>query len=173
MTEHLSYILQSLTWLKALSSPESQIPDPLTISGNRLLHFSVAGNARIPLSGQSGFSLIEILVAFSIAAAALVLLFTIQARATTAAILAGEYTGAVIIAESKLQAAGIRGVLDNSGYHGREGPYRWSVLEEEYPDTSVFESPIKLKKIVIKISWQNRGRARSISLQTLQPDFTP
>jgi len=120
---------------------------------------------------HGGFSLLEILVAFAIAATALALLYQIQIRAATAAILAGEYAEAVVIAESRLQAAGIDGTADGGENYGQENKYQWTVQEEEYPDISEFESRLRLKKIVVEVSWQNRGHTRAVVLQTIKPAF--
>jgi len=56
---------------------------------------------------ERGFSLLEVLVAFSIFSVAIAIIYQIYAKGSTAAILAEEYATAVAIAESRLATATI------------------------------------------------------------------
>lgn len=121
-----------------------------------------------------GFTLLEVLVAFSITALALGVMYRIYAKGTTSAILGKEYAEAVNIAESKLAAAGVEESLDNGVSSGTENnKYEWqiSVDDYEYNDDgdNGFEQPLQLKEIELLVSWDSLGKHRSINLHTLRP----
>lgn len=124
---------------------------------------------------QSGFTLIEVLVAFSITALALGILFQIYAKGTTAAILGNEYNQATAIAESKIASLGITEELETLAQSGTEnGKYHWQIEVQDYAtDTPAFVSPVSLKQVTLKVYWESRGHTRSISLNTLKPFIEP
>lgn len=77
---------------------------------------------------QQGFSLLEILIAFSILAFSLTVLLNIFSGGLRRTIVSEEYQQAVIIAQSKLAAAGVEEVLDNGMQSGDiEKRFFWSV----------------------------------------------
>lgn len=122
----------------------------------------------------TGFSLIEVLVAFSITAVALGIIFNIYAKGTTAAILGEEYAQAVAIAESRLAVLGISEELENTEIHGTDNDkYHWTISVNDYTDQTVsdFTSPLELRKVTVEVNWESRGKSRSIQLQTLKPSF--
>ena len=124
--------------------------------------------------GHRGFTLLEVLVAFSITALALGVMYRIYANGTTAAILGKEYAAAVGIAESKLADAGVDESLDNDYSSGTENnKYRWQMTIREYqaPDAqdSGFQPPLRMKEIDLVVSWNSLGKQRTISLHTMRP----
>ena len=122
---------------------------------------------------QSGFSLLEVLVAFSITAVALGVLYQIYAKGSTAAILAGEYAEALSIAESKLAGAAVNSAL--SGFHFRarsQDKYDWEILAEDYgADYKVANSSWTYSPALVSVgvSWHSQGKLRRVHLQTLKP----
>ena len=121
-----------------------------------------------------GFSLIEILVAFSIAALSLTIIFQLYASGTTSGILGNEYTRAIAIAQSRMEMIGT--VEDFQGY-SRSGiesdKFYWNITVDEYDPAGSNPDPprIELKAVSITVTWDSRGQERSITLQTLKPYF--
>lgn len=82
---------------------------------------------------QQGFSLLEILIAFSILAFSITILLNIFSGGLRRAMVSEEYQQAVIIAQSKLAAAGVEEELDNGEQSGDiEEKYFWSVQMEAF-----------------------------------------
>lgn len=122
---------------------------------------------------QSGFSLLEVLVAFSITAVTLGILYQVYARGSTAAILAGEYAEALSIAESKLAGAAVNGFLSGFHYQGRSlDKYDWEIRTEAYgADFNAASSSWTYSPALVSVgvSWHSRGKLRRVDLQTLKP----
>ena len=123
----------------------------------------------------SGFSLIEVLVAFSITAVSLGLIFQIYAKGNRAVVLAEEYAQALAIAESKLAGASVPDALAGLDTQGRENDrYNWEIriedyiLEEQNPDLRLAYA---LHSVDVAVSWQSRGKSHRVDLQTLKPAF--
>ena len=119
-----------------------------------------------------GFSLLEILVTFSIAALTLGVLFQIYAKGTTAAILGEEYAQAIVIAESRLAELSVRENLDKTGESGRENnKYDWEVTVEDFIDEEDlgFTPTLLLKQVEVTVAWNSAGKRRAIHLQSLKP----
>lgn len=122
---------------------------------------------------QSGFSLLEVLVAFSITAVTLGILYQIYAKGTTAAILAGEYAEALSIAESKLAGAAVNGALSGFHYQGKsQDKYDWEIWTEAYgADFNAAGSSWTYSPALVSVgvSWHSQGKLRRVDLQTLKP----
>ena len=126
---------------------------------------------------QSGFSLLEVLVAFSITAVTLGILYQVYAKGSTAAILAGEYAEAVSIAESKLAGAAVNGALPDFGFQGRvQDKYDWEIRTEEYgADFEAANSSwtYSLLLVSVGVSWDSRNKLNRVDLKTLKPVVRP
>ena len=120
-----------------------------------------------------GFSLIEVLVAFSITAVSLGLIFQIHAKGAGATVLAKEYAEALTIAESKLAAASAPDALRGFARQGRENDkYNWELRIQDYaPEGQVpdLQPAYTLHSVDVAVSWQSRGQLRRVDLQTLKP----
>ena len=126
----------------------------------------------IDKKASCGFSLLEVLVAFTIAAVLLGVISQIYARGTAAALLGEEYTQAVVIAQSKLAMARRFASLNTSGSEGVEhGRYHWTLVIEDYTDgvTSQIDSSLHLKAISVEVSWKSNGKLRVIKFHSLKP----
>lgn len=125
---------------------------------------------------QRGFSLIEILVAFSIAAVSLTVIFQIYAKGTTAAILGEEYAQAIAIAESRLAEAGGASGANAQELSGIENEkYNWRIQIDDFipPEPSDFEEKLRLINVSVEVSWQAREKQRVINLHSLKPVRSP
>ncbi|MCY3751504.1 MAG: prepilin-type N-terminal cleavage/methylation domain-containing protein [Gammaproteobacteria bacterium] len=126
---------------------------------------------------QRGFSLLEVLVAFSLTALSLGVVFEIYAKGATATILAGEYTQALAVAESKLAGVPVDNALHHFGEQGREhDKYDWELTVEDYAVdgwNAGLPPSWSLVSVNVDVSWQSRGKLRQVSLQTLKPRVAP
>ncbi|PCJ40024.1 MAG: hypothetical protein COA71_12715 [SAR86 cluster bacterium] len=129
-------------------------------------------------NNQKGFSLIEIIVAFSIAVMSLAMLYNVQSNAARASILYEEYSVANRIGKSLL--AETRSLISNGAVNSAgsfENKYFWEVSYSDYspypaPETTQPTGTLVLKNITVEIQWQSIDRARSITINTLKPDPT-
>lgn len=120
---------------------------------------------------SQGFSLLEVLVAFTITALLLTVLFQTFAGGLRAARLGESYTHAVLLAQSKLAELSAQETLAegtqegdfNDAYHWRTQitPY---VLADE-PDDKLF--PVRPLTTTVEVYWQEGARQRAIALTTL------
>ncbi len=117
-------------------------------------------------------TLLEALVAFSIAALALAAMFQVFARGITAAALGEEYTQALAIAETRLALLALPGALERPAADGREhDKYRWRTSIRDYHGGQAAGGAprLPLKTVSVTVSWEHRGTGKSITLDTLKP----
>ena len=120
---------------------------------------------------ERGFTLLEVLVAFSIFAVSMGLLFQIFNKGTRAAMLSDEYSRAIVIAQSRLAGIGIEDRLEVGEYHGNEDDtYRWTVTIQSHADSDSLESKYGISQRVVKIvvSWNTGGKEHSVTLNTIK-----
>lgn len=124
-----------------------------------------------PCASQSGLSLLETLVAFSILAISLSVILNIFARSSRAIGYAKTVDQAVFIAETQLLQL-LHEDNQNNAAHGNNGIYHWQITKKPYTSEKIFEAlndDVKLLEIAIQVTWQD-FRARKIVLHTLQLD---
>lgn len=124
----------------------------------------------------SGFSLLEVLVAFSILGLSLGVLLNIFGRGTRIAALSDEYGQAVVLAESLLAETADGSPLEpgeRSG--GEESGYRWQIRVTPLllPDQAEIESqglnfPYTPFQIDVTVAWGTEPPGRTIRLSTLR-----
>ncbi|WP_459990801.1 type IV pilus modification PilV family protein [Methylosoma difficile] len=130
---------------------------------------------------QQGFSLLEILIAFSIMALSLGILLRIFSGGVNTAIVAEDYSAAMQIAESLLDRVGVETDLAAQRSEGTEADkYRWQVTVEPFdfnPNGNPLTlSTVQLFKISVAVEWgEDEQNPRRLDLQTLrlasQPAF--
>jgi general secretion pathway protein I len=126
-----------------------------------------------PYKGQQGFSLLEILVAFSIMAISIGMLLSIFSSGLRNASVSEEYTAAVQIAEGMIAGPGIEAPLQPGQAAGVvDGKYRWEltvapfVLSTETVDTRTL--PARLFMVTAVVSWEEGGGERRFELSELK-----
>ena len=123
------------------------------------------------MSKHKGFSLLEILVAFSILAISLGILLQIFSSGVNTAIIAEEYTVATQIAESLMAKTGIEEVLTVSEISGTEREkYHWQVNVENIPHPETDEeSTVELLAVQVMVEWGDDGqKSRVVELNTVK-----
>ncbi len=121
---------------------------------------------------QSGFSLLELLVAFAIMAMSLGLLYRMaggSARNTTDVVLQQQ---AVWLAESIL--AGRSSVrADGWNEDGESTAYKWQVRSQRYDSGVTGPDVIPLHRIDLLVTWGAGSRPGQLALATLLPERKP
>jgi general secretion pathway protein I len=130
---------------------------------------------------QRGFSLLEILVAFSILALSLGVLMQIFSGSLNNAETTHERAQAVLLAQSLLSAAGVEAPLatqTSAGVHG--GKYRWRLSVGPYAEAGVSGNPDILRQVLPMDLWQvsvsvewDPGRVLTLSTLRAQPMVRP
>lgn len=135
----------------------------------------------IPDAGRAprprGFTLLEVMVAFAIAALALIVMFQAASGGLLSVATAGRYEEAIGRAKSHLAAIGRDGPLISGTTRGDDGgDYRWRIRIVPLAtvgDSSkasafapvLFRKPV-LYSIEVGISWTDAGHQREVLLQT-------
>ncbi len=121
---------------------------------------------------QSGFSLIEVLVAFVLLGMTLAVIMQIFSGGLRNASAAKHRAQAMVLAESKLELLGSEIPLEQGGSQGENGPFAWEI--EIYPfdtlELSEDDAPTSAELLAIKISvhWKQGTRIQSLTLDTLR-----
>jgi general secretion pathway protein I len=128
----------------------------------------------MPLNKQQGFSLLEILIAFSILALSLSILLKIFSAGVNTAVVAEDYTAAVQIAESLMAKTGVETPLQEGQDSGLENEkYNWQVDVSPFsfnPDNiDTTTTTAVLFKVKVIVSWGNGdANDRQVKLTTLK-----
>lgn len=124
---------------------------------------------------QRGFSLIEILVAFSILALALGVLLNIFSGGLRSAIVSEEYQQALAIAESQLARVGFDLMVEDGVVTGVEqGKFSWRIQGTpfEVPQVKKDQAPlaalIRAYKVQVSVEWEEGQDSRSVVLNTIR-----
>jgi general secretion pathway protein I len=136
---------------------------------------------------QAGFSLLEVLVAFSILALSLGVLMQIFSGAMRNAVLSDQYSQATLLAQSKLSSVGSEEPLRDGETQGSfENGMRWRVTvtpyeeipaegaeqaEEEEPavrPASRRRRRIEGYRVIVEVSWEDADKLRRVELESLR-----
>lgn len=125
---------------------------------------------------QSGFSLLEILVAFSILALSLGVLFQSFSLGLRNARTSEEYTLAALLAQSQLALVGYELELkpgEVSGEFEQYPRYRWTLTIQPYPLANANPEWVdkvrqQLLAVSLQVAWGDSYSPRTIQLDTLR-----
>ena len=121
--------------------------------------------------GESGFTLIEVLVSFVIVALAMGALLQIFSSGLRSGYIAEQYSAAVLLAESKLEAVGIEEQLVEGETSGAfDNGFRWTVSVRAYDDGADADQPgtIEAFAVAVTVAWDGSAGERSFELETLR-----
>lgn len=127
---------------------------------------------------QRGFTLMEILVAFVVLAAAVGVLYrTFSAGLRNVDVVAG-YSEAIAIAEARLTGLGLEQPLEEGDESGatEDRRFNWQIAVRPYappgsnPDPpGGFFSPYQLLRATVTVTWNERGsQKRTVELSTIR-----
>lgn len=131
---------------------------------------------------QKGFTLLEILVAFTILAMALGVLMQIFSRGVNGAILSDRYARASTLAESKLASTGVEAPLKEGSTNGKfdgkfDEDFTWTLSVRPYEDASLEPLPggvapimsVQLFEVELSVNFTTDDqRERRVVLTALQ-----
>jgi general secretion pathway protein I len=129
--------------------------------------------ARTP---AEGFSLLEILVAFTLMALIVTVLMRVFSGGLQGAGIAEDYARATSLAESKLAGIGSEIPLKPGELSGTEAEkYRWKIAIHGYEDRAASAVPtqpqalmrVELMEVVVSVAWSDYGKDRQVAMTTL------
>ena len=122
---------------------------------------------------QDGFTLVEIVVAFVLLAAVLMTGFEIFSTGLRRAGDLDDQARALVIAQSRLAAAGTEEQFKEGQTQGEEGRFRWTVAIQRSEEGNAApgqpaNSAYQLFRVDVKVEWSGAdARAHAVSLVTL------
>jgi general secretion pathway protein I len=121
---------------------------------------------------QTGYTLIEVLVAFMILALALTVLLRIFSGGLRNVSVSSDYATATLIAESRLAAAGIDVPLVPGETSGTEGErFEWTVSVQDYEPRPGYRSAAKgvdAYHVTVTVEWPHGDNTRRVGLSTVR-----
>jgi len=119
----------------------------------------------------SGFSLLEVLVAFTIMAIALGVLYHAAGGSVRGAQATDRNTRALILAQSLLS---LNSAVPRQGFRlsgsTANGEFDWSLSSEPYPLTLDPLPPQNLQRLEARVEWSEGQRRHEVVLSTLVPE---
>lgn len=123
-------------------------------------------------ASQKGLSLLEMLVAFSIMAMALGVLYRVTGGSVRSVSAIDATQRAASLAESLLS---LRDSVPENGWAdaGETGGYAWAIHSTPYPTVVSNSVAPPLHEVNLDIRWVDAGVARSLHITTLRPERKP
>ncbi|MFZ1343350.1 type IV pilus modification PilV family protein [Thiothrix eikelboomii] len=122
---------------------------------------------------QQGFTLLEIMVAFVITGLVVGTLLQLFGSAMQSAALADEYSFAVQVAESRMEAVGSEIKIEPTTVSGQEegSAYKWTVTMqpiELHDKQDEFSLSVEPYQVIVVVSWSSEGKQRQFTLTSLR-----
>ena len=124
-----------------------------------------------PKSTQSGYSLIEVLVAFVILSLTLGIMFRVFSAGLRNIDTASDYTEAVVIAESKLASPGVIEPLAAGQQEGTAAErYGWirTISPFDSRPGQLSDPAVMAYRIDVSVRWSKFGAERKVQLSTIR-----
>jgi len=122
-----------------------------------------------------GFTLVEVLVAFLIAAMAMAVLVRATTGAVTSSRVAGRYGEAVTRAQSHLAALSAASLADSDRQGDEGGGFHWRVqvaaagtAHAASQFRAIPQGAFTLYRVSVTVSWTDGGRSRAVRLDSAQ-----
>jgi general secretion pathway protein I len=126
---------------------------------------------------EDGFTLIEVLIAFTIAALLLTVLLRSFSLGVSSSGRVAAYTEATLLAEATMDEFGIDIPLhDGASIDRPQGRFRVSAEAHLYADENMPDlsgTPLTPYELTVRVSWQEGAQQRSVDLRTLRLISTP
>jgi general secretion pathway protein I len=122
-------------------------------------------------STDGGFTLIEVLVALTILAISLAVIFSIFSVGLRGRRAAEDYEQATMLAESKLSSLGVDEPIREGETVGRfNNQFWWKTVVTPYHEEGRNEDKDTLKPLVVTVmvSWDDGSETKSVTLKTLR-----
>ena len=121
---------------------------------------------------QSGFSLIEVLVAFTIFALVVGTALAVVSVSLRLADTSRDFTSALSVAENVLGRAGADIPLDGGAREGEvDERYAWRLTSERVAGgRNGSASELDAYRVVVEVVWVEAGRSRDVRLETVRLD---
>ena len=130
------------------------------------------GSAQARNQPTSGFTLIEVLVALTVLAISLGIIFSLFSAGLTGKRTAEDYEQATLFAESKLNSLGVDEPIQLGNTFGRiNDRFSWNARVTPYVEKGRDESKDMLRQpwvLTVTVSWSDWGNQKSVSLTTLR-----
>ncbi len=122
------------------------------------------------MNKNKGFSLLEILVAFTIMAISLGIVLKIFSSGVNTAVISEDYIIATQIAESLMAKTGVEEPLAVGQSSGTDNDkYQWLVKVENYTNPeSEEDAEIELMTVQVTVKWGDEQNARTVELNTVK-----
>ena len=130
------------------------------------------------MKGRSGFTLLEVLIATSIAAVGIVGLLELFSGSSHLARASIKQTRALLLARSLMDSALWRADLERGESRDANDEFRWQVKIEPYeprlgaPDNAESRENVsdsyELKRVRVRVEWGDPGQAHRVSLSSVR-----
>lgn len=132
----------------------------------------MSGATRSVDRSPRGFTLVEVLVAFTVATLLLGALYQIFSGGLRSASVAAEYSNAILLAESALEAFGVEERLVAREAHDRvDRKYERHVVVRPRPDLladDMISPALAPYEVEVSVTWRSGRQPRSVSLSTIR-----